>query len=232
MAGLVILAVTLLITMVVVRIGGLALELTGMPREMARFQALSAFTGTGFTTRAAEDVVRHPQRRGIIVVLIVIGWAGSASVITGLLQVFRSDTFTWHVLWRLGVAMLCLAALYRILVLPRLSTFIDRFIKTQLQRHTGLEPMEVEEILRQTEGWGIARIEVLENCQLAGQQLEMSRPRDMGILIVAIERGDELIPSPGGRDVIYVGDRLLAYGPLKTMQQIAERLYPAVPEEG
>jgi len=51
MAYLGILLVAILISFIVVRIGGLALQLTGMESDVARFQALSAFTGTGFTTK-------------------------------------------------------------------------------------------------------------------------------------------------------------------------------------
>ncbi len=222
--GIAILAITVILGVTVVRIGSLALALTGMSPEMARFQALSAFTGTGFTTQAAEDVVRHPQRRRIIGILIMIGYAGIASVITGLLQTFRVETFDWMILLQLILVFLVLFLIYRIFVFPRLSQFIDRAITSQLQRVTALEPMEVEEILTQAEGWGIARIEVHENCELAGKQLQESRPRDLGILVIAIERGDEYIPSPGSRDIIYVGDRLLAYGPMKTMEQIGLRM--------
>jgi hypothetical protein len=41
----------------VIRIGALALELTGFESERASFQALSAFTNSGFTTRESEEVV-------------------------------------------------------------------------------------------------------------------------------------------------------------------------------
>ena len=40
-------------------LGFVALEATGMERIKARFQALSAITGTGFTTREAESIVNH-----------------------------------------------------------------------------------------------------------------------------------------------------------------------------
>ncbi len=230
--GIALLAITLIISMILVRVGALALELTGMSPEMARFQALSAFTGTGFTTRAAEEVVRHPQRRSIITALIVIGWAGVAFVITGLLQTFRVETFDWMILLRLIAVLLALFVLYRIVVLPRLSQWIDRSIKSQLQRFTALEPLEVEEILTQAEGWGIARIEVQEGCTLVGKQLHESRPRDLGILIIAIERGDQYIPSPGRNDTIYIGDRLLVYGPLKVMEQIAAMRHDSAGDAG
>src|SRR4030042_6411101 len=62
--------------------GSIALEATGMERRKARFQAMSALTGTGFTTREAEDIVGHPKRR------LVAGWLmflGSVGIILFLL---------------------------------------------------------------------------------------------------------------------------------------------------
>lgn len=56
--------------------GSIALQATGMERRKARFQALSALTGSGFTTREAEDVVSHPRRRTIISWLMFFGNIG------------------------------------------------------------------------------------------------------------------------------------------------------------
>jgi len=50
--------------------GSVSLEATGMERDRARFQALSALTGTGFTTQEAESIVNHPKRRRIATCLI------------------------------------------------------------------------------------------------------------------------------------------------------------------
>lgn len=47
---------------------------------MARFQARSAFTTTGFTTPQASLVVTYPERRRVISVLMVLGNAGVVSV--------------------------------------------------------------------------------------------------------------------------------------------------------
>ncbi|MCX6005379.1 MAG: potassium transporter TrkA, partial [Chloroflexi bacterium] len=43
--------------------GSVALEATGMQRSRAHFQALSALSGTGFTTKDSEAVVNHSVRR-------------------------------------------------------------------------------------------------------------------------------------------------------------------------
>jgi Trk-type K+ transport system membrane component len=54
MAGLYFLVPTLLmifVSFLIIRAAAIALMMTGMSERKARFQALSAFTGTGFTTK-------------------------------------------------------------------------------------------------------------------------------------------------------------------------------------
>lgn len=70
MGGIYFLLPTLLViffSSLIVRAAAIALMMTGMDEKRARFQALSAFSGTGFTTREAEFVINHPKRRRISV---------------------------------------------------------------------------------------------------------------------------------------------------------------------
>ena len=64
----------------VTRIASVALRFTGLSDDSARFQALSAFTGTGFTTSEAETVVNYPVRRRIVSRLMFIGNLGLVTV--------------------------------------------------------------------------------------------------------------------------------------------------------
>ncbi len=48
---------TLIFSTLTVRIATVALTMTGIARDVARFQALSAFTGVGFTTTEAESII-------------------------------------------------------------------------------------------------------------------------------------------------------------------------------
>lgn len=75
-----------------VQAGTIAYPLTGMDRESAQFQALSALTMTGFTTLMSERVVRDPVRRRITTALIVLGYASTASVIAGLVTTVATET--------------------------------------------------------------------------------------------------------------------------------------------
>lgn len=62
MTAVVSLLVVLTVSLLVTRIATVALTATGLSRETARFQARSAFSGSGFTTSESEAVVRHPVR--------------------------------------------------------------------------------------------------------------------------------------------------------------------------
>ena len=58
---------TIFISFLIVRAAAIALMMTGLDHKRSIFQALSAFTGTGFTTKEAEKVINHPLRRKIII---------------------------------------------------------------------------------------------------------------------------------------------------------------------
>ena len=65
--------VTLALSSSVMRI---AAVVTGLSREAAGFQARSAFTGVGFTTGESELIVRHPVRRRIVSMPMLLGGVG------------------------------------------------------------------------------------------------------------------------------------------------------------
>ena len=83
-AFLTVLGLSLFIT----RLATIALTYTGLSWDAARFQARSAFTGTGFTTSEAERVADHPVRRRIIMLLMIARSAGVVSIVISLILSF------------------------------------------------------------------------------------------------------------------------------------------------
>lgn len=65
-----------------------ALIATGVPPEIAAFQARSAFSGAGFTTTEAENVVNHPARRRIIATTMFAGSLGTPTLVVTVLLGF------------------------------------------------------------------------------------------------------------------------------------------------
>ena len=222
--ALVFLPLAITVSMIIVRIGAVALEMTGLDAETARFQALSAYTGTGFTTREAEDGMRHPQRRKIVSRLILMGNIGMVTVIGAVFAVFgmrTPDENLWPWLLDIGGVLLATYLFYRVIVWPRLAVRIDGAVRAGLRSGFGLTPAKVEELLAAAEGWGIVRFEVPSECRFVNRTLGESRPRDQGMLVLAVEREGTLTPSPDRNTLILPGDVLLAYGRLEQLEELA-----------
>ncbi len=76
------------LTLVFGRFATGALIATGVPPEIASFQARSAFSGAGFTTTEAENVINHPARRRIIATTMLVGSLGTPTLIVTVLLTF------------------------------------------------------------------------------------------------------------------------------------------------
>ena len=92
MFALISLFVIVTVSIIIVRIGAVALTMTGVSKDLAVFQAQSAFSGVGFTINESESVVKHPVRRRIIRALMLMGNAGLTSAIAGLILTFYRGT--------------------------------------------------------------------------------------------------------------------------------------------
>jgi Trk-type K+ transport system membrane component len=82
------LLIVVLLSLLVTRVAAVALVLTGMSPDVARFQARSALTSTGFATAESEQVMGHPARRRIVFSLMLLGNAGLVTTIASLSQTF------------------------------------------------------------------------------------------------------------------------------------------------
>lgn len=89
--NIVLFVIVLVVSFIAVRIGAIAFQLTGLEWSTAKFQALSCFTSTGFTTKEAELITGDKQRRRIASVLIVFGHAGLVTMIATLANSLRAQ---------------------------------------------------------------------------------------------------------------------------------------------
>ena len=80
--------VVAVLTLAFTRIATGALIATGVPPAVAAFQARSAFSGAGFTTTEAENVVNHPTRRRIIATTMFVGNLGTPTLIVSVMVGF------------------------------------------------------------------------------------------------------------------------------------------------
>jgi len=222
MDGLFFLVPTLLvifISFLIVRAAAIALMMTGMDRKRAVFQALSAFSGTGFTTKEAEFVVNHPVRRRIVSWLMILGNAGIVTVIiTATSSIVTSEGYQLSI-----NVLILLVGIYLIYKIATHKGFIRRwesFIEDKLVKSPSFEEGATEDLLHLLEGNGLVRAIITENSPFIGNSLSESKLTEKGLLVLGIERGKSWIPIPKAKEAIQEGDRIVVYGPLEVLRDL------------
>ena len=88
MTALISLLTAIVFSILVTRIAAVAFTLTGLSRDVADLQGLSAFSGVGFTTSESDHITEHPARRRILMLVIRLGNIGVVTVISSLVLTF------------------------------------------------------------------------------------------------------------------------------------------------
>jgi hypothetical protein len=221
MAYVGILLIAILVSFLIVRIGGFALQLTGIEPDVARFQALSAFSGTGFTTREAERVVGHKTRRRIVTILIIMGNAGTVTVIATLVASFTQvEGYLWFFI-RLAIIIAGIFGLYRLIIRSNVGQrFLDWLQKPIVDRVLGGTPA-VEEVFHVEKDWAISLVMVKGSSESIGLSVaDITAEGDIEIL--SIDRAGTYLARPDREEKIVEGDRLLVYANRKSVKRILD----------
>ena len=226
--------IALLVSFVVVRLGAVAFELTGVDWSMATFQALSCFTGTGFTTKESELITSNPQRRRIASVLIIMGHAGFVTLIGTFANSLRpalflgdsSDSFLsgfispGFIPWvNFFVIIFAIIISYRIAKYGKLDKKFTDFLRSKVIKNEIIKRVSFEELVVATGGYGISQIEVCQDSPVLDKTLMNSELRDADITVLAIQRQGNIIPNPPARTKISKGDKLICFGKLENIRQ-------------
>jgi len=211
--------VAIVISMLIVRAGAIALMMTGMSYDKAKFQALSAFSGTGFTTREAERVVNNARRRKIVTWLMVLGNAGIVTVI-----VTATSSFTQAKGLGVGLNVLVLlVGLAVIFVIARHTPFVrhwEEFAQNRLARFKIFEEdATVDELLHLSEGYGVVRVQLVENSAYVGRTLSEVNAGLKKIFVLGIERENEWLPAPRLTSKLQAEDYMVIYGQLEDLEE-------------
>ena len=222
--GLITLVATLIISLLITRIGSVALTLTGMASDVARFQARSAYTGVGFTTAESEQIANHPVRRRIVAFLMLTGNIGIAVVIASMMATFAEGTkettpFQWWI--RIAILFVSLGVLWIVGTRRWIDQTIEKIIAWALRKWTYLDTKDYVSLLHLGNGFVVFEIKVLEQDWVAGKTLAEARLTSEGVLVLGIHRGeDEYVGSPSGKNRLEVGDVLTVYGPQERLEEL------------
>jgi len=228
--------VVLIISFTVVRIGAIAFQLTGLEWSLAKFQALSCFTSTGFTTKEAELITASPQRRRIASILIVLGHAGFVTMIATFANSLRPPVVGFSILsdfispgvmpWiNLTVIVVAIWVIYKVFTNTKLARRLTNALRERIVKRDIIKSVSFEELAIATGGYGVSRVAVDAGSAVLDKTLSESQLRKSDITVLAIIRADETIPNPSAKTKILLGDELVCFGKL---ENIRNQLCPTV----
>jgi len=212
------------LSMFITKTATIALMHTGMSRERARFQARSAFSGAGFTTNESEVVVKHPVRRKIIMILILLGNAGVVTAISSLILGFVGPAEGFAHQRNVYLLIFGIAFLYFAARSNRLDRFLDKLINQMLEKYTEIKPRSLSKLMTVMEDYEVTEVKARENSWLKGSTLAELKLPEEGILVLGIYRdGENYIGVPRGKYEIEEEDRLIVYGRSNRIAELSKR---------
>lgn len=215
----------LAMSLVIVRVATIALMLTGVSRDLARFQALSAFTGCGFSTRESEDIVNNPVRRRIVMQLMLLGNAGIVITIASVLSLLIGNDEDSPSFW---LRLLVLAAGTLLLWVAAGSRTVEKAVRQALvwavARWYRVEVRDYLALLRVARDYTVSEMRVHRGDWLEGRTLAQLQLTREGVLVLGIERRDgEYTGTPHGESKVAAGDSLILYGRQESLLELTTR---------
>ena len=227
MTSVVLLLIIVLASILCVRVGSIALELTGMDPEKASFQALSAFTTTGFTTKETEEITQFLPRRRIVSALILLGHVGSVSVIATLATSLIAKNPV-NLLVNLALLSVGLFFIYKLASIKGVTKKLTNRIRHSLEKRNFFRISPIEEMLHFSEGYGVVRILLSDACPYLDKPLDEVHLKQDQVLILASRRETGNIMIPGGKDVLKPSDELICYGKIDVIQNTFKVFTPPI----
>ncbi|MEP3276175.1 MAG: hypothetical protein ABJN26_08890 [Stappiaceae bacterium] len=223
MAAALTIAILLALSVSVVRIASVAMRLTGLPENIARFQCLSALTGTGFTTHESEMIVNYPIRRRILVFLMILGNLGlvsvSATFIVAMVDV-HEDTR------EIVTQVLTIVAAIGVVVIMTWFKPLDRFmcdiVGRLLMRFTDLGKRRYQRILQLDDGYSIAEHVFHGQSEQSAQTLASE---EFPLRMLAVRSGKEREFHQFSDQIkLSPGDVLICYGRERAHDALEDRM--------
>ncbi|WP_425449821.1 TrkA C-terminal domain-containing protein [Dethiothermospora halolimnae] len=214
----------LIILIFIVEVLSIALKLTGLDMDKARFQVISIITNTGFTTKESELISQHPTRRKIAQALMLISYVGYAILLGLVVNILLSNSRLVYITIIFIVVSLVL------LIIIRNKWLVNSFEKL-IEKKLGkrMEKMKrhktVEQVLKLNDEYGVAEFVIEDGNRLIGKTLGSSKLTHKHIQVLNIDRGSHIVHFPRGNSVFKQGDVVTVYGKLENIKHLVIKQY-------
>lgn len=216
--------VIITLSALVTKVAAIALMHTGLSTEIAKFQARSAYTGSGYTSQESEKLMNHPVRRKIVYMLMLIGNAGIITTLSSLMLTFLLPNNRSSLVYSLIFIVVALSALWFAIKSKVVDRWLSKMIDRALKKYTNIDVKDYAAILHLSGEYQISELRVRKTSWLAGITLLELDLKSEGINVLGIQQKEgEYIGAPGGDDVINAGDVITMYGKAEIFKNIDAR---------
>lgn len=217
--------VTFLIYFIFIEIFTVLFRLTGMSKNKSRFQVISLFTNSGYTTQEAELIVNNQMRRKLATTTMLLGYALNVTVISVLINIIMtlgnssSTRDVWLFLIYFG------GFIFLIYILGKVR-FIDNLIQDLIRavaiRIIYRRNENIIEVIDNYSDFTIAEISVKKiPKECIDTPLKDSGIKSVyGIQILAIKRKSKVEKEVTGDTIIEEDDILIVSGHLTKMKEL------------
>jgi uncharacterized membrane protein YuzA (DUF378 family) len=214
--------VLLSLSVFVVRVASVALRLTGLDDSSARFQSLSAYTGTGFTTIEAEAIVNYPVRRKIISLLMIVGNVGLVGVFAALVaSLVHTEGETGAVIEQLAWLAAGLALLWFVVLNKTADRALCFVIGRVLQSTAFLGKRRFHRLLQLGNGVSVCEHPVTVLLQDSDGRIAVDRLAELGLRPLGVKNINGELRQIDNAEKLSATERVVIYG-LDTGHQALE----------
>ena len=212
------------VSLIVIRVATVGLAMTGISKDLAHFQALSAFTGSGFTTKESEDIVNHPVRRRIAMHLMLMGHVGAVLAIPSVILSFINTGDNSELSLRLAVLAGGLVLLILLATSQQVEQIMWQLNTWAFNKFGQLEVHDYTKLLRVGHNYVISKLQVHQGEWIAGNTLQQLALNREGVLVLGVERADgSYLGAPTGGTYLEEDDCLIVYGKQESLEQLSHR---------
>ena len=168
--------------------------------------------------------MNHPVRRRIVMVLMLLGNVGVATVIATLLLSFLRTSQTGN--WSRNLILLTggLVALWLAAASSWVDRVISRWVAKALRRWSALDVRDYVGLLHLSGEYAVLELQIQEGDWLADKHLAELKLPDEGVLVLGVQRPDSTyIGAPIGATKVCPGDVMVVYGPIARLAELDER---------
>ena len=203
--------VVAVITIAFTKLATGALIATGVPPESAAFQARSAFSGAGFTTTEAENVVNHRVRRRIIGTTMFVGSLGTPTLVLTVLVGFVAPgpgSTTERALVTISGLFLVLMAVFNKPSQRWLQGVGQRYVLRRLAPALASEAMD---LLVLSDEFAVQAVRLETTPQEAVRSLRGLAQAFPDVTVLGVRRGTTYFGRPPVDIDLRAGDELIVY---------------------